>query len=55
MKSFVAIKDPAIAKVGSLFLPAKHAGQWIIIGPVCLLDSSQGSLYRPEKHGIIGN
>ena len=37
-----------------LFLPAaKHAGLWIIIGR-CLassLQSSQGSLYRPEKHG----
>ena len=36
------------------FLPAaKHAGLWIIIG--CPSQSSQESLYRPEKHGNIGN
>ena len=44
--------------IAIVFLPAaKHAGLWIIIGR-CLsssLQSSQGSVYRPEKHGIIGN
>ena len=45
---------------GNFYLRRSNAGLWIIIGrrcclSVCLCESSQGSLYRPEKHGNIGN
>ena len=45
-----------VTKTLEEFLPAaKHAGLWIIIGPIVRpSQSSQGSLYRPEKHGNMG-
>ena len=37
------------------FLRACNARQSMIIGPLSSCQSSQGSLYRPEKHGHLGN
>ena len=38
------------------YLRQSNAGQWIIIGRLSVrpLQSSQESIYRPEKHGNIG-
>ena len=42
--------------LNNAFLRACNARQQMIIGPLSsLCESSQGSLYRPEKHGNIGN
>ena len=39
------------------YLRRSNAGLWIIIGCCCCssCESSQESIYRPEKHGNIGN
>ena len=58
-RAAAAMRTPATAEVwltfcraGVRFLRACNARQQMIIGPSC--ESSQGSLYRPEKHGHFG-